>query len=175
MAKVEQIRLGLCESSYISYLPTVLATPSSPYHLMPIKISITIELFTWPRRRVPLGIWTRVRTRLQRGSFLTYENADEDCFEHPPLYIGHDAPPAIMITLSTPTSGCIESATWYKARTAAASGEQFCEMERSGTCEKKQCVLTVLMVIQIRAVSLSRLLSGCRLSGFANRFLDCSQ
>jgi hypothetical protein len=138
-------------STYISYRPAELAVPSSPRHPMPIKISITIELFTWPGRRVPLGLWSRVRTRIRRKyegshtsnwSFWAHEDITEDCMDHPPPYIGHNTPPAILITPSTPTNECNESISWYEARISSASEEQTCQdlvpgMERSGTYDAK--------------------------------------
>ena len=77
---------------------------------MPIKISITIELFSWPRTRVPLAFWSRVRTRIRRnrpGPYLTNWILDDQSIvegnlEEPPPYTNSQPLPEILITPSTP-------------------------------------------------------------------------
>ena len=110
---------------------------------MPIKISITIELITWPRRRVPLGLWSRVRTQIRRkyegshhSSWTFLENETMEIaageLDQPPPYIGPCRLPAIMVTPSTPDDCEDFSAYEFRTQMAAPGSDVVLQTESTG-------------------------------------------
>ena len=100
---------------------------------MPIKISITIQLSTWPRTPVLLSQWSRVRTHIQRKydstyspswSFPSSESYDTavESIDQPPQYGDPCPPPKILITPSTPDE--YNASSYFESRIQSASTEQ---------------------------------------------------
>ena len=115
----------------------------STYYLMPIKVSFSIEFFTWPRTQVPLSRWSRLRDRIRRkyqGSHTTswsFLAAETDV--NPPPYLDTHMRPEICVTPSTPTDDFDTSLRCYEARTSSVAENETCpdsvsSIQIPGTC-----------------------------------------
>ena len=110
--------------------------------------SRSLSLLKLPRRRVPLGLWSRVRTYIRRkdegrhsssGSSPSSKNSGMavESVNQPPPYGDPCSPPKILITPSTPDE--CEAFSYYESWTQLASTEQVGQVISSQTGSLGAC------------------------------------
>ena len=120
---------------------------------MPIKIFISIEIRRWPRKSLPLGLISRVRTRVSRRSAnpdsplesrellalpepLRGLNDLDDIFSGPPPYVANCSSHGPTVCTPTPAllaDTCCDSVLCYEARTAVVDEHYACGMLDTGS------------------------------------------
>jgi hypothetical protein len=112
---------------------------------MPIKVSISIEFFTWPRTQVPLSRWSRLRDRFRRkyeGSHASsWSFLAKEVDVNPPPYLDTHPLSEVCITPSTPTDDYQHSLRSYEARTSSVAEVHICQAPVSNIEMPRMCSL----------------------------------